>query len=185
MTLGARLEALPGEAASEEVHQHVAQRLHVIAAGLFDAQVGFDTGVARGAGELLVFPIRDVHVGARVPALLRQAEIDKVHHVAALAQAHQEVVRLDALMDEVVTVQIRGTQGDLVSQTVFSLKRPPQNLKRSSRPGPKSCITMMLKSPSVPNHFTVGMPTGRSTRSIQPEGDGRFWPQSLTGGALR
>ncbi len=74
---------------------------------------------------------------------------DKVHHVAALAQAHQEVVRLDVPMDEVVTVHKRGKHGDLVSQTVFSMKRPPQKLKRSSRLGPKSRITMMLKSPSV------------------------------------
>ncbi len=35
LSFGARLETLPGEAASEEVHQHVAQRLHVVAARLF------------------------------------------------------------------------------------------------------------------------------------------------------
>ena len=39
LLLGVGLEALPGQAAAQEVHQHEAQRLDVVAAALLDAQV--------------------------------------------------------------------------------------------------------------------------------------------------
>jgi hypothetical protein len=40
----------------------------------------------------------------RIPELLGQAEVDGVHKVALLPQAHEEVVRLDITMDEVLAV---------------------------------------------------------------------------------
>jgi hypothetical protein len=41
---------------------------------------------------------------SRISELLRQPEIDGVHQVALLAQAHQEVVRLDVSMNEILSV---------------------------------------------------------------------------------
>ena len=62
------------------------ERLHVVSPGLFDAEVGVDGGVPGRAREVLVFSVRDVLVGARVPVLLRQAEVDDVDEVTFLAQ---------------------------------------------------------------------------------------------------
>lgn len=62
---------------------------------LTDSKMGVDAGVASRAGEVLVLPVGDVCVGARVSVLFGQTEIDEVHHVATSAQTHQEVVRLD------------------------------------------------------------------------------------------
>ena len=43
-------------------------------------------------------------MGARVPELLCQPEVDGVDEVALLAEAHQEVVGLDVAVDEVLAV---------------------------------------------------------------------------------
>ena len=51
-------------------------------------------------------PVGDVDVGRGVPVLLGQAEVDDVDLVRALAEAHQEVVRLDVAVDEALAVHI-------------------------------------------------------------------------------
>lgn len=38
-----------------------------------------DAGVARGASQVLVFPVRNVLVGSGVSILLRETEVDDVH----------------------------------------------------------------------------------------------------------
>ena len=38
-----------------------------------------DAGVARGASQVLVFPVRNVLVGSGVAVLLRQPEVDDVN----------------------------------------------------------------------------------------------------------
>lgn len=73
---------------------------------LTDAQVGVDGGVAGSAGQVLVFPVGDVLVRAGVPVLLGQAEVDDVHQVALLPQAHEEVVRFDVPVYEVLGVDV-------------------------------------------------------------------------------
>ena len=45
LLFGGGLEALPRQGSAVEVHEDVAQRLHVVAAGLLDAQVSVDAGV--------------------------------------------------------------------------------------------------------------------------------------------
>ena len=55
-----RLESLPRESALEEVDQHVADRLKVIASALFDAQMVVDGCIARGACQRPTIPMRDV-----------------------------------------------------------------------------------------------------------------------------
>ena len=65
-----------------------------------------DAGVAGGAGQVLVFPVRDVLVGARVAVLLRQPKVDHVDEVSLLAEPHQEVVRLHVAVDEVLRVDV-------------------------------------------------------------------------------
>ena len=73
---------------------------------LTDAQVGVDGGVAGSASQVLVFPVGDVLVGAGVPVLLGQAEVNDVHQVALLPQPHEEVVGLDVPVDEVLGVDV-------------------------------------------------------------------------------
>ena len=73
---------------------------------LTNAQVGVDGGVAGSASQVLVFPVGDVLVGAGVPVLLGQAEVNDVHQVALLPQPHEEVVGLDVPVDEVLGVDV-------------------------------------------------------------------------------
>ena len=54
LLLGGSLESLPGEGAAVEVHEHVAQGLHVVPPALLDTQVGVDGGVARRPRQVLV-----------------------------------------------------------------------------------------------------------------------------------
>ena len=68
------------------------------------AQVCVDAGVARGPGQVLVLPVGDVLVGARVAELLGQPEVYHIHEVALLAETHQEVVWLHVTVDEVLPV---------------------------------------------------------------------------------
>lgn len=106
LSLGLGLEALPRQRAAVEVHEHVAERLEIVATTLLDAHVRVDGGVAGRARQILVLAVGDVLVGARVAKLLGQTEIDYVDQVAFLGQAHQEVVRLDVSMDEVFRVYV-------------------------------------------------------------------------------
>ena len=52
-----RHDALPRQLPAEEVDQHVAQRLQVVAPTLLDAHVVVDRGVARCACETLAFVV--------------------------------------------------------------------------------------------------------------------------------
>lgn len=51
----ADLEALPGQLAAVEVHEHVSERLHVVPTRLLDAEVRVDRRVTRRARQVLVF----------------------------------------------------------------------------------------------------------------------------------
>ena len=54
--------------------------------------VRVDGGVARGAGEVQVLAAGNVLEGVRVAVLLGEPQVDPVHEVALLPDAHQEVV---------------------------------------------------------------------------------------------
>ena len=87
-----------------KVHEDVPEALHVISPALLDPKVSVDAGVPGGSCEVLVFPVGDVLVGARVPELLGQPEVYHIHEVALLAETHQEVVWLHVAVDEVLPV---------------------------------------------------------------------------------
>ena len=80
-----------------------------IAASLTDADVGVERGVARRAREVLVLPVRNVDVRALVDVALGQTEVDDVHQVALLPEAHEEVVRLDVSVYQVSRVGVLDT----------------------------------------------------------------------------
>ena len=88
----AEKRTLPRQASPEKVHEHVAERLQVVAAALLDAKVRVEGRVTSGAGEALVVSVGNVGVGLAVTVLLGQTEINQVHSVHIVAEAQQEVV---------------------------------------------------------------------------------------------
>ena len=62
----AHLEALPGQLAAVEVHEHVAERLHVVATRLLDAEVRVDRRVPCRASQVLVFSTSTAHIRVHI-----------------------------------------------------------------------------------------------------------------------
>jgi hypothetical protein len=84
--------------------------------------VSVDGGVTSGTSQVLVLSVRDVEVGLRVPVLLGETEVDHVDLVAPLADAHEEVVRLDITVDEALGVNVLNTADELVGEQEDSLE---------------------------------------------------------------
>lgn len=112
LLFGRRFQSLPRQRSPVEVHQDVAQRLHVVASALLNACIHVSGGrkresgavltqmcingcVSGGPGQVLVLPVRNVLPGFRVPVLFRQPEIDQEKLITVAADPHQEVVRFD------------------------------------------------------------------------------------------
>lgn len=121
--LGGSLQALPGQRATDKVQHDVAQRFHIIAPGLFHAQMRVDGGVACRAGQVLVLAVRNVEVGFWVAVFLGQAKVDAVDLIAAFSNPHQEVVRLDVAMDEGLGVDILDARNELIHEQKNRLER--------------------------------------------------------------
>lgn len=81
-----------------------------------DSQMGVDRCITSSSGQVLVLPIRDVEVGLGVTVLLSQTEINNVDLVAALADTHEEVVRLDITVDEGLGVNVLNARDQLISE---------------------------------------------------------------------
>jgi hypothetical protein len=137
LLLGSCLQSLPRELTSEEVlplakwpydivppthHEDVAKRLEIISSRLLDTQVGVDRSVSSSTRQVLVLSVRDVQVGLGVSVLLGQSKVDHVDLVASLANAHEEVVRLDISVDEVSGVDVLDSRDQLVGEKENSLE---------------------------------------------------------------
>jgi hypothetical protein len=85
--------------------------------------VSVDTGVAGGTSQVLVLSVRNVEVRLRIAVLLGQTEIDNVDLVAALANAHEEVVGLDVTVDERLGVDVLDAGDELVGEQQDGLQR--------------------------------------------------------------
>ena len=136
LLLGGSLEALPGKGAAAEVEHDVAKRLHVITARLFcdvstqgcgvirtDAQMGVDGGITGSTSQVLVLTVWDVEVSLGVAVLLGQAKVDHVDLVAALADAHEEVVGLDVTVDEGLGMDVFDAGDKLIGEEKHRLER--------------------------------------------------------------
>lgn len=75
-----------------------------------------DAGIAGGTSQVLVLSVRNVEVSLGITVLLGQTEIDNVDLVAALANAHKEVVRLDITVDERLGVDVLNAGDELVGE---------------------------------------------------------------------
>ncbi len=76
---------MPRESAFEEVDEDESDAFEVVAATLFDPDVGVDGGVTGGAGQALVVSVRNVFLGLRISKSLRKAKVYQVDHVGLLA----------------------------------------------------------------------------------------------------
>ena len=78
--------------------------------------MGVDGGITSSSGQVLVLPIRDVEVRLWVTVFLGQTEIDDIDLVAALADTHEEVVRLDITVDEGLGMDVLDAGDELIGQ---------------------------------------------------------------------
>lgn len=85
--------------------------------------MGVDRGITSGTGQVLVLTVRNVEVSLGVTVLLRQTKVDHIDLVAALADAHQEVVRLDITVDEGLGVDVLNAGDELVGKEQDRLER--------------------------------------------------------------
>jgi len=88
-----------------------------------DTQMGVDAGIAGGTSQVLVLSIRDVEVSLGITVFLGQTKIDNVDLVAALANAHEEVVRLYVTVDERLGVDVLDAGDELVGEEKDGLQR--------------------------------------------------------------
>jgi hypothetical protein len=72
--------------------------------------VSIDRRITGGTGQVLVLAVGNVQVGLGITIFLGQTEVDDVHLISTLANAHQEVVGLDVTVDEVARVDILDTR---------------------------------------------------------------------------
>tara|TARA_R110002003_G_scaffold202_8_gene15712 strand:+ start:4601 stop:5092 length:492 start_codon:yes stop_codon:yes gene_type:complete len=85
--------------------------------------MGVDAGIAGGTSQVLVLSVRNVEVGLGIAVLLGQAEVNDIDLVAALADAHEEVVRLDVAVDEGLGVDVFDAGNELVGEQQDCLQR--------------------------------------------------------------
>jgi hypothetical protein len=88
----------------------------LVSTELTDTQVGVDGGITSGTSQVLVLTVRDVEVSLRVAVLLGQAKVNHIDLVAALADAHEEVVRLDITVDKGLGVNVLDTGDELIGK---------------------------------------------------------------------
>mmetsp|Transcript_127973 Transcript_127973/g.272904 ORF Transcript_127973/g.272904 Transcript_127973/m.272904 type:complete len:273 (+) Transcript_127973:155-973(+) len=112
----ARLDPLPRQPASVEMHEHVADGLEIVAAALLYAKMRVDARVPGRACQVLVLPVRDVLLRLRVPVLLCKPKVDDVHLVRLLPQADQVIVGLDVPVNEILRVHVLHSVDHLVRQ---------------------------------------------------------------------
>jgi hypothetical protein len=81
-----------------------------------DTQVGIDRSITSSTSQALVLPVRDVEVGLWVTVSLGQPKINNINLIAALADTHEEVVRLDITVDEGLGVDVLDAGDELIGE---------------------------------------------------------------------
>jgi hypothetical protein len=116
LLLGSSLQTLPGKGATAEVEHDVAQRLHIVTSRLLNTQMSVDRCVTSSSSKVLVLSVRDVEVSLGVSVLLSKTEINHVHLVSTLANAHEEVVGLDITVDERLGMDVLDSGDELIGK---------------------------------------------------------------------
>lgn len=115
-------KSLPGELPLQEVKQDVTDGLHIVAAGLLNANMGVDTRVTGSSSQALVVPVRNMLSSLGILVPLRQSEVDHVAGRALRVISHQEVIRLHVPMQEVVCVHVLQSRNHLLRQHAYRLQ---------------------------------------------------------------
>ena len=84
--------------------------------GHTDAQVGVDRSITGGTSQVLVLTVWDMEVRLWVTVLLGQTEINDIDLITTLANAHEEVVRLDVTVDEGLGVDVLDAGDELIGE---------------------------------------------------------------------
>jgi|SRR5712671_2908212 len=120
LLLCGRLQALPRESSTKEIHEDIGKRLQIIAASLLHSQMGVDRRISGSSGQILVLAIGDMKMGLGIPVLLRKTKVNDIDLIAALANTHEEVVGFDVTMDEIAGMDVLDTR-DLIYGLVTSI----------------------------------------------------------------
>ena len=123
LLLSGRLQPLPGQRTTAEVEHDITKRLHIITTRLLNSKMGVDRGIASRSSQVLVLSVGNVEVSLGIPVFLGETEIDDVDLVTTLANAHQEVVRLDIAVNERFGVDVFDPRNQLVGQEQNGLER--------------------------------------------------------------
>lgn len=132
LLLGGCLKTLPRERSATEIHHHIAQRFKVVATGLLHTEMGVDGGVSCCASEVFVLTVGDVQVRFGIAVFLRKTKVDDIHLVAALANAHEKVVRFDVSMNKGLGVYVFDARYLAVSTHETRMIRADQQEARQS-----------------------------------------------------
>ncbi len=81
-----------------------------------------DTGITGGTSQVLVLSVWNVEMGLRVTVFLSQTKVNDIDLVAALADAHQEVIWLDITMNERLGMDVLDARDELVGKKEHRLK---------------------------------------------------------------
>ena len=81
-----------------------------------------DAGVTSSTRQVLVLAVRNVEMGLWVTILLGQTKVNDIDLVTTLADAHQEVVRLDVTMDKGFGVDVLNPRDQLICQEEYRLQ---------------------------------------------------------------
>lgn len=83
--------------------------------------MSIDTGITGSTSQVLVLTVWNMEVSLGVTVLLSETEIDYVDLVSTLADAHQEVVRLDITVDERLGMDVLNAGDQLICKKKHSL----------------------------------------------------------------
>lgn len=123
LLLRSSLQALPRQRTTAEIEHDIAEGFHVVSARLLYAEMGVDGGISRGTSEVFVLTVRDMKVRLGVPVLLRKAEVDDIDLIAALTDAHQEVVRFNVTVNETLRMYVLNARNKLICKEKHRLQR--------------------------------------------------------------
>jgi hypothetical protein len=85
--------------------------------------VSVDASIAGGTSQVLVLSVRNMEMRLGIAVLLGKTEINDIDLVAALANAHEEVVRLDVTVDERLGVDVLDAGDELIGEKKDGLQR--------------------------------------------------------------
>jgi hypothetical protein len=90
---------------------------------LTDTQVSVDGSISGSSSQVLILTVWDVEVSLGVTVFLCKTEINDINLIATLANAHEEVVRLDITVNEGLGMNILNPGDELVGKKKNGLQR--------------------------------------------------------------